>query len=455
MKAIVAKLLFGGIFGCLSWSNFAWAEPISGQPPLNLSPKPTFSARFSSQVKVVDRPQGSSLFNRIAAIHLNLLDSLEIQNQLSFLRGKKPYVYQSEQTNIVLGFQNTFWPSVNQHKYWGVTTVEHWGTGLDTELGSSTLNYTESAPILAAGNSKLTFSGGGQNNLGTKIELDQQSEIILDEDRENSLNFEQFRGGVTYHHGLLKQLTMGIGFVYEDLFVGFTQLTYDSKILPVKTTLSLLTEESKTTLYSHVRLKPAPNFVVNYRSDQARSKFDLNWKVASDFTVVAKGDSKHDSYSTGIRVAINNNFLGLSATAALDNNHNLEWKLSSQIGGFKFIHSSNQHKSSVELRSVSVNSGIGFKCSAFLKYQTKQVKLEQEEFVVWGSKIHSANKISQGIPRWSLNLGYGTGYHGTGLIAKSSIALKPNLALNLDYQEISAESDETKVKLQLSSQQNN
>ena len=72
--------------------------------------------------------------------------------------------------------------------------------------------------------------------------------------------------------------------------------------------------------------------------------------------------------------------------------------------------------------------------------------------MVWGSQVQSTSNISKATPSWALNLGYGTGDHGEGLIAKSSIALKPNLVLNLDYQEISAKSDETKVKLQLSSQ---
>ncbi len=393
MKAIVANLLFGGVFGCLGWSNSAWAEPIPEKPSSNIPHKLIFSAKLSSQTDLTDRPRIFSLVDRLLPISLNV-------------------------------------------------DVEHWGKDLDPKLSSSRLNYNDAAPILAAGSSKLTFSGGGNNHLGTQSNLD------LDE--ANSLNFEQFHGGITYHRALVKQLTMGVGFAYEDLLVGFTQLTYNSDILPLKTTLSLLTKESATVLHSQVQLKPTQNFVVNYHSEEAKHQFDLNWGIASNLTLIAKGDSQQDSYSAGIKVAVHHDFLGLSATAALDNNHNLEWQLSSQLGGFNFVHSYNQQKSSSELISNSIDSRLGFQCAAFIKYQTQSAK--QEEFMVWGGKLHSATKVKQNTHHWSLNLGYGSGAHGKGFIVKGAIALKPNLVLNLDYQEISAVSDETRVKLQLSSQ---
>jgi hypothetical protein len=396
MKAIVANLLFGGVFGCLGWSNSAWAEPIPEKPSPNIPHKLIFSAKLSSQTDLTDKPRIFSLVDRLLPISLN---------------------------------------------------VEHWRKDLDLKSGSPRLNYTDAAPILAAGSSKLTFSGltfsgGGNNHLETQSNLDQ--------DEANSWNFEQFHGGITYQRGLAKQLTMGVGFVYEDLLVGFTQLTYNSDIIPLKTTLSLLTKESATVLHSQVQLKPTQNFVVNYHSEEAKHQFDLNWGIASNLTLIAKGDSQQDSYSAGIKVAVHDDFLGLSATAALDNNHNLEWQLSSQLGGFNIVHSYSQQKSSSELTSNSIDSGFGFQCAAFIKYQTQSAK--QEEFMVWGGKLYSATKVKQNTHHWSLDLGYGSGAHGKGFIVQGAIALKPNLVLNLDYQEISAVSDETKVKLQLSSQ---
>ncbi len=448
MKAIVANVLFGGIFGCLGWNNSVLANPkFVNQRSLGISNASIFSTKLFPQQALPEIPPMLGLINRILTI--NKLDSfnslVNLEDNDYFSAGNEPYIYDSEETDLVLGFQNTFWPSTNKHKYWGLTTVEHWGKNNLQELVLPQLNYTDSSPVLAVGSSTLTFSGGGNNNLGERA--------VLEQDQDNQAQeFEEFRGGITYHHGVASQITMGVGFIYEDNFAGFTQLTYDSDILPIKTTFSLLAKKSTVDLHSHVRFQPASNFVFNYYNDEENQKFDLNWGVASELTLIAKGNTQTESYITGMELAVQSDFLSLSASAAFDHNHDLQWKLNSQIGGFKLAYSSDQKKSSSELNTDLINAeNLGFKCSAFIKYQTRLKKNEQEEFVVWGGKLQSAKKISPNKHFWTIDLGYGSGIHGDGLILNSSVALKPNLSIKLDYQEISEVSNEEKIKLQLSS----
>ena len=274
-------------------------------------------------------------------------------------------------------------------------------------------------------------------------------------DRVNSQEITEFRGGVTYHHGVANQITMGVGFIYENNLAGFTQLTYNSDILPVKTTFTLLAKESEVNLHSHVLFQPTQNFIFNYYHDKEKHKFDLNWGIAPELTLLGRGNSKSKSYSAGIKLAIRNDFLSFSAIAKLDNDRNLQWNFNSQIGGFKFVYSNNRYKSSLELDAdFFASESLGFSCSAFVRYQSKLIKAqkESEEFLVWGGKVNSIGKTSQNKHLWSFDLGYASGIHGQGLIANGSVALQPNLFLNLDYQTISAGSNDTKVKLQLSSQ---
>jgi|GEM_PF-2537713 len=489
MKAIVANVLFGGIFGCFSCANSTQANPVNLKPSSN---KTVVSANIfpKSRVPLIPlaiNPIGNALtFNSLqkyspspnteyhqwlkesaatnfippqsryfpvrasveADCSLAFCDNIETgdrpQTQLDrlFVSGKQPYVHKSSTADLALGFQNTFWSSGNQHKYWGITTVEQWGDR--QQLNPSQLNYTDSAPILNNGSSLLTFSGGGNHNLATATVLDRNT----NSDRE----FKDFRGGVTYHRGITQDLTMGVGFVYEDLFAGFTQLTYDSSILPITTTLSLIAKESATDLRSHVRFEPSKSFVANYYHDGEQQKFDANLRIYPGLTLVARGNTKQRNYSTGIKVAVQNNLFSLTASAALDRERNLQWKLNSQIGRFKFVHSSEKAKTNTELSNQLVDlTGFGFQCSAFVKYQTRQVKQGEQEFVVWGGKLSSQAKVSPNLHQWNFDLGYGIGSEGRGWIANTSVALKPSLLLKLNYQEISTVSDETKVKLELSS----
>ena len=456
MKAIVANVLFGSILGCLSMTDSACAKPLIPDPgQFELPESPLFSAQLLSSNKLPVVPQIINLVDRIFTV--NKLNSsgftidreaqivfqdrfnLNLGKNQGLALGKLPYTHRDSQADLILGFQKTFWESDSSQKYWGITTIEHWGNNAKTEqsVNLAKLNYTKLSSSLPSGNSILTVSGGGSQNLA----------------RENNISkeFEHFRGGVSYHHGVIDDVTMGVGFVYEDLLVGFTQFTYNSQRFPLKSTVSLLARESGVSFISHVRFEPNKDFVINYYHDQEKDKFDANWNILSGLTFVAGGDTKKDSLNTGIKIAVHNDYMSISAKALLDSNNNFQWKLKSNIGGLKFVHGSTKEKNSskVDLNLAQLN-GFGFQCSAFVKYESKP-SLNEDKFIVWGSKIQSSQKITPSQHLWSANLGYGTSSFGNGLIASGSVALKPNMFLKLSYQEISATSDDTKIKLQISS----
>lgn len=446
MKAIVANVLLGSILGCLCWTNSTVAVPLGEQPhrPLlksRVSISPTDS-QTNLAVKLPVNLLGHAL--KVEQAQPSRLVPSIISDRVGF--SNLPYVHRTEQNNFVLGFQNTFWPSSDGGKYWGVTTVEHWGKNNYRQLELSKLNYVNSAPMLASGSSSLTFSGGGNSDLTNQKQLAR--------DNYNSPEFEEFRGGVTYHRGIARQVTMGVGFVYEKNIAGFTQLTYDSDILPIETTISLLAKDSTVNLHSHVRFQPAHNFVLDYYNDSEKQQYNLNWAIAPEFTLISKGNSEHKSYSAGVKIAFKNDYWAFSATAQLDNEHNLQWKINSQFGGFQFVYRSDRFKSNSELNVNLIDSQkLSWQCSTFVNYKTqfKPARDESEDFITGGARIQSRDRIGGGLPLWSLDLGYGRGIYGKGAILSGSVALKSNLLLKLNYQTISAVSDDTKIKLELSS----
>lgn len=448
MKAIVANTLFGGIFGCLSWTNSTLANPQSvHQASLDIASISSIALEAGYQTILPEVSPILSLVDQIITIYplTHFSESSSLTKYYSS-SGKQAYIYNAEQTDLVLGFQQAFWSGANASKYWGVTTVKQWGETNYRQLKLPQLNYIDSAPVLAAGSSALTFSGGGNKNLAQPNTLKQ--------DQEYSPDFENFRGGVAYHHGVERDLTIGVGLIYEDDFSGFTQLTYDSHILPLQTTFSLIAKEASVYLNSHVLFKPASNLEVNYYYvEEAEQKFDLSWGIASELTLIAAGNTKNDSYSTGLKLEVQNNLFSLSASASLDNQRNWQWKFNSQIGRLKLTYNQNQQKSSSQLNANLFEADtLGLQCAAFVKYQSRIKKEEQQEFVAWGVQLNSATKIRPNQNLWSLELGFGSGVEGKGMNVSGSLALKPNLTLKLDYEEISAVSDETKIKLQLNSQ---
>ncbi len=455
MKLQIASALFGGILCCLFLSNPALANYDSQEENQSEIPK-----RLSAKVLTYDElsifPFNVNLVERIIALEDNTTLDILINhdNWLIFEPNINPnftliknqnitldnscYTHQDEQENVILGYQNTFWPSQDKQKYWGLTTVKHWGDNNDPAITLPTNNYAEQAPILPAGNSALTISGGGNQNLIT--------------DDKSPGDFEEFRGGIAFHQGVSQNVTMGVGFVYEDLFIGFSQLTFEDDRFPLKTTVSLLTGEAGLTFHSHITFQPSDNFVVNYYKDETNQKFDLNWGMIPGLNFIAKGDSEQESVTTGLKISINSNLFSLSAQAELDNNDSWEWSFNSTLGVFQLVYDSNRlkRKSEVNLNLLEFES-LGFHCFLFVKHETRQTKEQEESFIVWGGKLHSDDKLDGSTYRWALELGYGSGVRGNGAIASISTTFQPNLRLKLTFEEISAVSDETKLKLQLSS----
>ncbi len=455
MKLTLVNGLVGSIFCCLIWSPPALANDLQQVPS-------EMPARLSASLFTSDR---LSIF----PFHVNLVEniiSLEKQKGIDILLNRDnwlmfdphinpnliliknrnisltndAYTHKNERGKVVLGYQNTFWPSQNGQKYWGLTTVEHWSKNNTQTVGLPTQNFVENAPTLPAGDSALTVSGGGKQNL------------VADE--KSPGEFEEFRGGVAFHRGVYQGVTMGVGFVYEDLWEGFSQLTFGGDRFPLKTTVSLLTGQKGLGFHSHVAFKPSDNFVVNYYQDETKQKFDLNWGMIPGLNFIARGNSKQESMTTGLKISLNSELFSLSAKAELDNNDSWKWNLDSSLGIFQLIYASNrqQKNSEVNLNLLKFES-FGFQCTLFLKHETNQKKESEtaESFLVWGGKLHSDDKFKGNNYRWALELGYGSGVHGHGVIASVSTVFQPNLRFKVTLEEISAVSDETKLKLQLSS----
>ncbi|MGV2831223.1 hypothetical protein [Myxosarcina sp. GI1(2024)] len=440
MKPIVANLLIA-IFFCGSFANYPALADSQLEKPSRAS-----DAAVSANLLTYDKlPTFFPAVNIYQIISIDKLQAVDFDSfnlitisDWNLRLNQQPFTYQYEKEDLILGFQNTFWSSQNR-RYWGVTTVEYLRENrVKKQLNLTQLNYTNEAPLLTPRKAVLTISGGGERN-----SVNNHSNNFLGK-------FEDFRGGVTYHQSLSDALTFGIGFVYEDLLQSFSQFTYQSNFLPLRTTVSLLTGDRGLEVHSHLRFKPSNDFVINYYHEREEQKFDLNWAMLSGLSLTAKGNSLQESLSAGLKVAVKSQFFSLFARAELENNQNWNWRLDSQLGSLRLIHAANRLKSQSEIDLNILDSlPNNFGCSLFFKYETRQSGGERETLTVWGGSLHSKLNLENNEYRWKLDLGYGIGSQGNGAIASTSIGLMPNLSLKLIYEEVSALSDDTNIKLQL------
>jgi hypothetical protein len=456
MKAILANLLFGSILCCLSTGL-----PAQANPPTN-TPKSTIVPQYLSAKSLIDNrqyliPLDANLETQKLDYSLSLEDdnvnseninisnsqtesnnsipNVTLTNNTTLSLDKNPYTYDRNQSKATIGFHGTFWPSQEGRKYWGVTTVEELSSSFDN--GNSIIpKKQDSEPILPPGMSTLTVSGGGNQNLVTKTNL-------LGE-------FKNFRGGIAIHRGLTKEVTVGIGFVYDDLARGYSQFIYQPDSLPLKTTVSLVSGKEGLDVRSHLKFRPTDNFVVNYYAQKGKQQFDVDWGLVSGFNLIAKGNTKDKSLTTGFKLAIGGEYFAIFAKAELNQDSEWQWKLDSRLGNLHFIYATNLDKSNSELNYELLNAKpLGVKCSVFVKYETQMLKNNEEYLSVWGWRLSSTEKFDANRSRWSFDIGYGVGSQGEGAIASTGVAVAPDLFLKLTYQAISAVSDDMNVKVQL------
>ena len=363
----------------------------------------------------------------------------KLTEQKEILFEKAPYLLENEREDLIFGKHENFWQTENKQKYWGLTSVRTWGGDKANNLSIEQLNYLKDAPVLAPGTSALTISGGSKKDL-----VKHQNHLLGE--------VTDFQGGIAFHQSIADEVTLGLGFVYEDFLLGFSQLTYQPEKLPVRTTVSLLQGQEGIEFHSHLQLQPAKEIVLNLYADEKEQKFDFNWGLISGLKLTADGSSETESLRAGAEVTFKNDFFSFLAKAQLDNENKVQWQINSQLGNFKLKYTTNAVKTKTEVKyDFDSFQESGFQLAVFFKSHTRQRRKKEESLAVWGIDIYSPEKIGKDNPRWEFSLGYGSGLEGSGAIASMGAAISSSLSLKLSYEEVSLTSDETKVKLQLRS----
>jgi hypothetical protein len=461
MKAIVADLLFSSILCCFAAnipvlansppfqhqgrgqrSVFLSAKILKNQPFPILPVEPNFATKnlhYSLDKNNDYINQVISIDHWLPEVDGKIISSSQLNHQLLSI-GNTPISDSSEAANLILGFHNTFWPSQTQPQFWGLTAVELWGGAPTLETQEPKPNYanTKSPMLLPQGVSALTLSGGGSKNL-------LQNENLLGE-------FPDFRGGVAFHRGISQELTLGVGFIYEDLFLSFSQLNYQPANLPLQTTISLLSGEQGLELHSHIRFQPTDNFVINLYNQNAEQKFDLNWGIVSGLALTAAGNTKGDSLNAGINFSFQTDYFSLAAKAGWDRDNNWQWSVNSQFGNFHLAYASNQAKTNTELSYYFIKSeNLGFECSLFFNYESQQLNSEPKNLALGGWRIKSGEQVAANKYRWEFDFGYGVTSQGNGIVASAATAITPEFYLKLTYQNVAINPNEGNWKVQFSS----
>jgi hypothetical protein len=362
----------------------------------------------------------------------------------------------SEKTEYILSSRPVFWSSSHNYFYWGFR--EH--QNLKVSKPKTTIpshvkfNFVEKADKLSESSFLSDSSAGLVVSGGDKQKLKGDRLACVECDPNNNFNLNGFRGGIAFNQGVSKDVTFGVGFFYNQLVTGFSNLYYKPANLPLQATFSFLNhQEQGTNVKSEISFKPSAWLTLNYHSDGILQKFDLKWKPLSGFNFIVESDNKDRSLNAKADLSLGEEDLSLFARVNRKMEDRWEWEVKSNLGLLQLKHKGNPEKTNSELAfNLGNQESVPSPYSLFVSYETANQDRDYNNLTISGWRYHSQEKLGDNY-RWQLDLGYGTGSQGNGLIVSGSKALSSGLSVKVSYQQVSLTSEEGNFKIEFTSKQ--
>ncbi|MBR8838204.1 MAG: carboxypeptidase regulatory-like domain-containing protein [Stigonema ocellatum SAG 48.90 = DSM 106950] len=270
----------------------------------------------------------------------------------------------------------------------------------------------------------------------------------------NSLlgKFSGFRGGIAGRWGLSQNLTVGNGVVYDDSLKGLAELFYRPTNFPLQVAVSALMG-NKLDAITDVRYDPSSQFSAAFTSDRLSNRFNVNWNMSRNFSLFATTDSR-DATSGGVQLNLSGRDFFTFARVTLDTENRLRWNLLQRVGTLELTQQGNEIGTFSELtygleRSSFLDSGN----SLLLNYETRSQN-RSDDLLTLGWRYRSQQRAIDGNYVWEIQVGYGIGSRGSGIIASMGTTVLPGLMLRGRYQGVSLTTEEATYSIDLVSSLN-
>jgi len=265
-------------------------------------------------------------------------------------------------------------------------------------------------------------------------------------------NFSDFRGGIAQRWGLSENLTVGLGAIHDQSFMGFGELFFQPKNLPLKVAVSALTGAAGSSwdINTDISFEPSSNLRATFNSDHLSSRFNVNWQVLPSLSLFSTADSR-DAPSVGLQFSKSSRNSYTSVRASLDTRDRLRWNLTQRLGNLEFTQRGNEIGTLSELGyNFSSKNSFSSSSSLLLRYETRNQNNRSDNNIAtltW--RYRSPKRAIDGSSLWEAQLGYGISSQGTGLIATLGTTVIPGLLLRGRYQGVSVTSDQATFNIEL------
>ncbi|HEY9633700.1 MAG TPA: carboxypeptidase-like regulatory domain-containing protein [Coleofasciculaceae cyanobacterium] len=267
--------------------------------------------------------------------------------------------------------------------------------------------------------------------------------------------FTDIQGGIGQRWGVSESFTVGVGTVYDQTVRGLGEIFFRPSNVLFEVSASVLTPDDKNTwdIDANVYYQPTPNIIARFNSDRFSRRFNLDWRLSPQFTLLGSYNSL-DGIAAGMQIALSSPVGFTFARATLDEQNRLRWTLIQRLGALEFNGRGNEVGTLSELKyNLSGERLFDTGHALLLDYETLNLTAP-EQLLTLGWRYRSPAQAADGNYLWETYLGYGVGSQGSGIVATTQIAALPGLLLRLRYQGISVNLGEESYSIELVSSAN-
>ncbi|MEM9541839.1 MAG: carboxypeptidase-like regulatory domain-containing protein [Cyanobacteria bacterium P01_E01_bin.42] len=261
---------------------------------------------------------------------------------------------------------------------------------------------------------------------------------------------ENIAVGVGQRWGISENFTFGLGAVADNNFRGLGELFFSPTGTNFQLGASILTPDRDETwdINSEIYFRPVPQFWARFNSDRFSRRLNLNWRVFPNLSLLGSYDNIN-GLAGGIQsVAGRNNYFSF-VRATLDEENNFRWNIIQRLGTIEFTQRGTEIGSTSELDfNLSGNSFFDWGHSFLVGYETRNFG-NDNELATLGWRYRSPERARDGRYLYAVEVGYGFGSLGSGLIATAQTTVIPGFLLRAIYQGISVTSDRESYRLEL------
>ncbi|MDP3007844.1 MAG: carboxypeptidase-like regulatory domain-containing protein [Methylococcales bacterium] len=270
-----------------------------------------------------------------------------------------------------------------------------------------------------------------------------------------------FAGGASYRYGLFESLTVGAGLVYSNGWQLLAEYFYSPSWFPYVSNIVAL-YDFKTGKYdynSQAQLQLLDNLSANFTSTPLAKQAFLNWNALSWLTFSA-GGAVNSSTTATVKprtwfagTTANGRFYETSASINANFDSNAVLRISSSVNrdawavGYQWDGSRQKLDLSYKFPESEFEYANGHSLNISAETNKTTASVNKFGMIVWQYRPPAA--LNDGRILADVQIGYGMGTQGQGLLASLSTVMIPGVELSANYQDISIASNDRQFSLNI------